>query len=136
LHGVVHFGETIHLQNLEAALSNDKFSYQEDKIIEKMYNFYIEPYRMTGRCQTPASSCSSSQNSGDNLNDSTPELKHSDLKRAVLKRDSACLFCWGTALCEVAHIIAQVNAFLIPYDELYLFQQAGFEQKNQVQNGL
>jgi hypothetical protein len=63
------------------------------------------------------------------------ELTHKDLKKAVKKRDSVCLFCWNRKPLKGCHIIAQKNIPMV-YDEPSLLLRACLTQKHQVQNGL
>jgi hypothetical protein len=58
------------------------------------------------------------------------ESLHKDLKKAVVKRDVVCLFCWNKLECEGAHIIAQKN-IPMAYNEYSHLQRAGLTQKHQ-----
>ncbi|KAI8897081.1 hypothetical protein BC833DRAFT_595034 [Globomyces pollinis-pini] len=110
-----------------------------------MFDYYIRPFHKSYNtdsesCHTPSTISSrtpSRSNSTEDL-DYVPELKellHKDLKKAVVKRDVVCLFCWDKLECEGAHIIAQKN-IPMTYDESSLLQRAGLTQKHQIQNGL
>ena len=145
--GVIEFGLESHREKLFHVLSRDQFKEQEMNIINEMYQFYIYPFKQhngTGKsessCHTPETTSShpSRQNSAEDIDyipEEGKELTHYHLKKAVVKRDGVCLFCWDRIECEGAHILAQKN---IPfqYDESSLFERTGLKQKHQVQNGL
>ena len=146
--GIIKFGFVVHREKLNELLQNGQFKDQEMDFINEMYQFYIFPFKQhngTGKsepsCHTPQTTSShpSRQNSVEDLDyipeEEEKELTHKDLKKAVLKRDGVCLFCWTAKPIQGCHILAQKN---IPfqYDEEPLFRRAGLEQKHQVQNGL
>ena len=146
--GIIEFGFLVHRDKLNELLQNGQFKKQEKDFINEMYQFYVFPFKQhngTGKsepsCHTPQTTSShpSRQNSVEELDyipeEEEKELTHKDLKKAVLKRDGVCLFCWNTIECIGCHIIAQKN-IPVPYDEECLFRRAGLKQKHQVQNGL
>jgi hypothetical protein len=141
--GIIAFGKDIHKTQLHSLLNNNQFKDQEQSFIDSMFDWYIRPFHKnyttnSESCQTPPTSRTPSRsNSAEDL-DYVPEEKelvHKDLKKAVVKRDVVCLFCWDKLECEGAHIIAQKN-IPMAYDESSLLQRAGLTQKHQVQNGL
>ena len=146
--GIIEYGLESHREKLLKLLGNNQFKEQEKDFINEMYQFYIFPFKQhngTGKsessCHTPQTTSShpSRQNSVEDLDyipeEEEKELTHKDLKKAVLKRDGVCLFCWTAKPIQGCHILAQKN---IPfqYDEEPLFRRAGLEQKHQVQYGL
>ena len=146
--GILEFGFVVHKEKLNELLQNGQFKDQEMDFINEMYQFYIFPFKQhngTGKsepsCHTPQTTSShpSRQNSVDDLDyipeEEEKELTHKDLKKAVLKRDGVCLFCWNTLQLHVAHILAQKNV-PFKFDETALFERTGLKQKHQVQNGL
>jgi hypothetical protein len=142
--GIIEFGLDSHREKLHNLLRKQQFKDEELSFINEMYQFYIFPFKQhsgsESSCHTPETTSShpSRQNSAEDL-DYIPEgekkLTHYYLKKAVLKRDGVCLFCWGRIQCHCAHILAQKD---IPfqYDEKSLFERTGLNQKHQVQNGL
>jgi hypothetical protein len=154
--GIIQEGEDSHIIQLHHLLATNQFTQQQEfsttsqladpqhprTFIDDMFARYILPfhkdYNDTSTCHTPLSSNPPSRsNSAEDL-DYVPEereLTHKDLKKAVEKRDSVCLFCWGRLSLEGAHIIAQKNISMV-YDEPSLLLRAGLTQKHQVQNGV
>ena len=146
--GILEFGFVVHKEKLNELLQNGKFKEQEMDFINEMYQFYIFPFKQhngTGKsessCHTPQTKSSnpSRQNSVEDLDyipeEEEKEFTHKDLKKAVLKRDGVCLFCWEQIECIGSHIIAQKNV-PFKFDETALFERTGLKQKHQVQNGL
>lgn len=142
--GIIEFGLESHVSKLLTLLERGQFKVQEKAIVDEMYQFYIYPFKQHNgagnSCHTPESSRPSSRNNSAEDLDYVPdeeerELNHKDLKKAVVKRDGVCLFCWNSRQLHGAHILAQKD---IPfkYDETALFERTGLEQKHQVQNGL
>jgi hypothetical protein len=145
LMGVVEHGLHTHITQLHSLLQNNQFKDQEESFIDSLFDFYIRPFHksyIAGSefCQTPTTGSSrtpSRTNSAEDL-DYTPEereMSHKDLKKAVVRRDGVCLFCWNRRVIEGAHIIAQ-KSIPIAYDGNSLLQRAGLSQKHQVENGL
>jgi hypothetical protein len=141
--GIIAFGMDIHKTQLHSLLVSRQFKDQESAFIDSMFDYYIRPfhksYTDSESCHTPTISSRnpSRSNSTEDL-DYVPEEKellHKDLKKAVLKRDIVCLFCWSRKPLKGSHIIAQKN-IPMAYDETCLFIRAGITQKHQVQNGL
>ena len=154
--GIIQEGEDSHIIQLYHLLATNQFTQQQEfsttsqladpqhrrTFIDDMFAHYILPFHKdycdTSTCHTPLSSNPPSRsNSAEDL-DYVPEereLTHKDLKKAVEKRDSVCLFCWGRLSLEGAHIIAQKNISMV-YDEPSLLLRAGLTQKHQVQNGV
>lgn len=62
------------------------------------------------------------------------ELKHEDMKEALVKRDGVCLFCWTKIPVKAAHIIGQNN--FSTFDESNILIRAGLSHKHLVQNEL
>ncbi|KAJ8326386.1 hypothetical protein O5D80_005140 [Batrachochytrium dendrobatidis] len=143
--GVIAFGMATHRTQLHSLLVSRQFKDQENAFIDSMFDYYIRPFHKnyitdSEICHTPfavSSGTPSRTNSAEDLGGvpEEKELLHKDLKKAVVKRDGVCLFCWDTLECEGAHIIAQKNVPMA-YDEDSLFIRAGITQKHQVQNGL
>ena len=143
--GILAFGMDTHITQLHSLLQNNQFKDQEQSFIDSMFDCYIRPFHKSYNtdsesCHTPSTVSSrtpSRSNSTEDL-DYMPdgkELVHKDLKKAVVRRDGVCLFCWDKLECEGAHIIAQKN-IPMAYNESSLLQRAGLIQKHQVQNGL
>jgi hypothetical protein len=145
LWGILEFGFAVHRDKLNDLLQNGQFGEHEKDFIDEMYQFYIFPFKQhngTGKsepsCHTPQTTSShpSSVEDKDYIPEEEEKLfTHKDLKKAVLKRDGVCLFCWDRIQCHVAHILAQ-KELPFPYDETALFARTGWKQKHQVQNGL
>ena len=140
--GVVSFGIPSHRARLYKLLSGNQFAQNEQNFIDSMFDFYIRPFHKnyntdSESCHTPsnASRPSSRRNSDADYVPEERLLIHNDLKKAVVKRDRVCLFCWDKSECQGAHIIAQKN-ISVAYDESSLLGRAGLTQKHQVQNGL
>jgi hypothetical protein len=83
-----------------------------------MFDYYIRPfhkdYNTESECHTASAISSrtpSRSNSTEDL-DYVPELVHKDLKKAALRRDGVCLFCWNKLECQGAHIITQKNTIM------------------------
>jgi hypothetical protein len=139
--GIIVFGINTHITQLHSLLVSTQFKDQENYFIDSMFDYYIRPFHKSYNtdsesCHTP-SSVSSRTNSGEDL-DYVPEdkeLLHTDLKKAVAKRDVVCLFCWNRKPLKGSHIIAQNNVPMA-CDEASLFIRAGIMQKHQIQNGL
>jgi hypothetical protein len=110
-----------------------------------MFDYYIRPFHKSYKndsesCHTPTIVSSKTPSRANSTEDAdyvpeVKELSYRNLKKAVVKRDGVCLFCWDKLQFQGAHIIAQKNISLA-YDESSLFQRAGLTQKHQVQNGL
>jgi 5-methylcytosine-specific restriction endonuclease McrA len=136
LYGIIQYGEENNIREIEKSLSSGEFQNNEQEFIERLYARYIQPFKLYNgsRCSTPSSSSITSRNtSGSNL----VEEQLKSLRQAVWKRDAACLFCWDTLQCEAAHIITEKSNALVPFNESFLFQQAGIREKHhQVQNSL
>jgi hypothetical protein len=142
--GIIEFGLDSHTEKLHKLLRKQKFKEEELSFINDMYLFYIFPFKQANgsesSCHTreTISSHPSRQNSAEDL-DYFPEgekkLTHYYLKKAVLKRDGVCLFCWDRIQCECAHILAQKEV-PFQYDEKSFFERTGLKKKHQVQNGL
>ena len=154
--GIIQEGEDSHIIRLHHLLATNQFTQQQEfsttsqladpqhprTFIDDMFAHYILPfhkdYSGTSTCHTPLSSNPPSRsNSAEDL-DYVPEereLTHKELKKAVEKRDSVCLFCWNRKPLKGCHIIAQKNIPMV-YDEPSLLLRAGLTQKHQVQNGL
>ena len=140
--GMIAFGMDTHKTQLNSLLVSGQFEDQENDFIDSMFDYYIRPFHKSYNtdCHTPltiSSRISSRSNSMEDL-DYAPEEKeplHKDLKKAVLKRDVVCLFCWNQKPLEGSHIIAQKNIPMV-YDEPSLFIRAEIKHKHQVQNGL
>jgi hypothetical protein len=62
------------------------------------------------------------------------QLNHRDFKKAISKRDSACLFCWRKSAKET-HIIAS-KYIPVANDGPSILERTGLTQTHQVQNGL
>ena len=154
--GIIQEGEDSHIIRLHHLLATNQFTQQQKfsttsqladpqhprTFIDDMFAHYILPfhkdYSDTSTCHTPVSSKTPSRsNSAEDLYyvPGERELTHKDLKKAVEKRDSVCLFCWDKEEGQGAHIIAQKN-IAMAYDEPSLLVRAGLTQKHQVQNGL
>jgi hypothetical protein len=136
--GITHYGEEFHLRELEEALTNSEFQEAEDDVIERFYMYYIQPFKQHNgsRCSTPTSQTMTRDEVESDSSAVRPiELKHKDLKQAVLKRDGVCVFCWADRGLQAAHIIAQKNTILLPF-QTSIFERAGVPDKHQVQNGL
>lgn len=140
--GIIKHGQGFLVKELYNRLQQKDF--KEKAVIDKMYDFHIKVFKQhngTGSsCHTPSTSPSVSKcDSVEDLDyvpeESEKKLEHTDLKKAVLKRDSVCLFCWNQIQCQGAHIVAQKDVPFL-YDEPTLFQRSGLKQKHQVQNGL
>ena len=139
--GILDFGMAIHITELHSLLVSRQFQDKKNAFIDSMFDYYIRPFHKSynpdlGSCRTPSTVFSRTDPTEDL--DYVPEEKelfHKDLKKAVVKRDRVCLFCWDEFCCEGAHIIAQKNVPMA-YDESSLLQRAGLTQKHQVQNGL
>ena len=154
--GIIQEGEDSHIIRLHHLLATNQFTQQQEfstnsqladpqhprTFIDDMFARYIIPfhkdYSDSSSCHTPLSSNPPSRsNSAEDL-DYVPEereLTHKDLKKAVEKRDSVCLFCWNRKPLKGCHIIAQKNIPMV-YDEPSLLLRACLTQKHQVQNGL
>ena len=154
--GIIQEGEDSHIIQLHHLLATNQFTQQQEfsttsqladpqhprTFIDDMFAHYILPfhkdYSGTSTCHTPLSSNPPSRsNSAEDL-DYVPEereLTHKELKKAVEKRDSVCLFCWNRKPLKGCHIIAQ-KKIPMAYDEPSLLLRAGLTQKHQVQNGL
>ncbi|KAJ2986040.1 hypothetical protein HDV02_000252, partial [Globomyces sp. JEL0801] len=131
--GIIAFGMDTHKTQLHSLLVSRQYEDQENAFIDSMFDYYIRPFHKSYNtdsesCHTPSTLSSrtpSRSNSTEDL-DYVPEEKellHKDLKKAVLKRDIVCLFCWDQLECEGAHIIAQKN-IPMTYNESSLIQRA------------
>ena len=143
--GIVAVGTAIHITQLHSLLVSRQFKDKERAFIDSMFDYYIRPFHKSYNkdsesCHTPFTLLSMTISRTDSKEDldyvpEEKELFHEDLKKAVVKRDVVCLFCWGKWGCEGAHIIAQKNVSTA-YDESSVLQRAGLTLKHQVQNGL
>ena len=143
--GIINHGQDFLVTELYNLLQQEDFKNKETAAIDKMYDFHIKVFKQhngTGSsCHTPSSGGASSSSASSSRNNSVEDmeyekiLEHTDLKKAVKKRDVVCLFCWDKIQCEAAHIVAQKEV-PFPYSEPTLFERTGLEQKHQVQNGL
>lgn len=143
--GITAFGINTHITQLHSLLVSRQFEDQENSFIDSMFDYYIRPFHKSYNtdsesCHTPSTVSSrtpSRSNSVDDL-DYVPELNellHKDLRKAVVKRDVVCLFCWNRKPLKGSHIIAQKNVSMA-YNETSLFIRAGITQKREVQNVL
>ena len=154
--GIIQEGEASHITRLHHLLDSNQFTPQQEfstnlqrsdskhtrTFIDEMFNYYILPFHKdycdSSSCHTPLSSTPSSRrNSAEDLDyvQEERELTHRDLKKAVEKRDRACLFCWEWQHCQGAHIIAQ-KTIPLASDNSSLLLQAGLTNKHCVQNGI
>jgi HNH endonuclease len=143
--GITAFGINTHRTQLHSLLVSSQFEDQENSFIDSMFEYYIRPFHKSYNtdsesCHTPSTVSSrtpSRSNSVDDLHyvPELNELLHKDLKKAVVKRDVVCLFCWNRKPLKGSHIIAQKNVSMA-YNETSLFIRAGITQKHEVQNGL
>jgi 5-methylcytosine-specific restriction endonuclease McrA len=130
---------------LNDLLQNGQFGEHEKDFIDEMYQFYIFPFKQHNGTGKSEPSCHTSQSTSSHPSsvedkDYIPEeeeklLTQKDLKKAVLKRDGVCLFCWTHRPIQGYHILAQMD-FPFPYNETALFSRTGLKQKHQVQNRL
>ena len=143
--GIIVYGMATHRTQLHSLLVSRQFEDKEHAFIDSMFDYYIRPFHKSynsnlGSCHSPSTVSSRPISRTDSTEDldyvpEEKELFHKDFKKAVVRRDVVCLFCWGKLECEGAHIISQKN---VPTanDEFSLLQRAGLTQKHQVQNGL
>jgi hypothetical protein len=66
---------------------------------------------------------------------SSTSLKEKDFEKALVERDSVCLFCWEDRVLDGAHIIAQKNSFE-PLGESDALVRSNLQDIYQLQNGL
>lgn len=138
--GIISFGLHIHQNQLFNLLQSNQFKEQEQSFIDSMFDYYVRPFHKSYNTESETPSTASSKTTSSIEDDfnyvpEEKELLHKDFKKAVVRRDGVCLFCWNKLECEGAHIIAQKN-IPIAYDDSSLLQRAGLAQKHQVQNGL
>ena len=143
--GIIAYGMATHRTQLHSLLVSRQFKDTEHAFIDSMFDYYILPFHKSynsnlGSCHSPSTVSSRPISRTDSTEDldyvpEEKELFHKDLKKAVVKRDVVCLFCWDNLECEGAHIISQKN---VPtaYDGSFILQRAGLTQKHQVPNGL
>ena len=153
--GIIEFGQQDHIIQLHNLLISDQFQKQQEfstlvqlanpnydkTYLDTMFAFYIEPFHNsfndTWSCHTPTFfDLESRDESVMEENKALEERKwtHCDLKRALVKRDKVCLFCWDIGHSKAAHIVAQKN-HTFPFDES-VFNHVGLTHKHQIQNGL
>ena len=113
--GIIAYGMDTHITKLHSLLHNNKFKDREQSFIESMFDYYIRPFHKSYNadsesCYAPStiSSRTPSRSISTEDLDHVPEEKellHKDLKKAVLKRDIVCLFCWNRKPLKGYHII-------------------------------
>ncbi|KAJ1334528.1 hypothetical protein BSLG_007683 [Batrachochytrium salamandrivorans] len=143
--GMIAYGMDTHITQLHSLLLAKQFKDQEQFFIDSMFDFYIRPFHKSYNtdsesCHTPSTVSSRTPSRSSSTEDldyvsEEKELFHKDLKKAVVRRDGVCLFCWNRKPLKGSHIIAQKN-IPMAYDEASLFVRARITQKHQVQNGL
>ena len=103
--GIIKHGQEFLVTELYNLLIEKDFKEKEKEVIDKMYDFHIRVFKQhngTGSsCHTTTASASASKNNSVEDLDYVPEesekkLEHSDLKKAVEKRDGVCLYSYDS----------------------------------------
>lgn len=105
-------------------------------LADVFFNLYIGHFHKDYKVESLASSQpSKSKEALDDQAyiDATPNP--TNFKKALMKRDGVCLFCWNNHQLQGAHIVSQkLKEF--SYNESEILQRTGLSNVNQVQNGL
>lgn len=148
--GLIQHGREYHVSLLYDLLRTNQFESEQvisnliqladprhsRTFIDNMLAYYIHPFIKKYIYDSSSCQNSSSPEKRHSPNDEqTPKKTHRSLTQALQERDKACLFCWERVELKSCHIIAQED-IPMPNNEDPLLQQAGLEQKHQVQNGL
>jgi hypothetical protein len=152
---IIHYGEEDHIQEIGESLSNGTFSNIEAQLIDRLYDYYIRPFKQqngSSRSTTPTSltisreigasrantppSRSSTPTSSSNGDQQVRPLRYKDFVEALSARDGVCLMCWSIRRLEAGHIIAKKNDLIVAVNETSILERAGLYDKHQVQNGL
>ncbi|KAJ3305215.1 hypothetical protein HDV03_001813, partial [Kappamyces sp. JEL0829] len=132
--GVVEHGLAAHVHDLELLLSDDAVDLEP--FIDSMYDYYIGTVM-----QNSKSCCTFSESWPSGSSNSTNEFRqrdkdHVNLKKTLLKRNKACLFCWYIDCLRVTHIIAKKLTVIVSSQEKAVFESVGLTSMHDIKNAL